>query len=154
MRIRLGANPIIWSNDDMQELGAETSLETCLAQARDIGFEGMELGHKFPRDARELAAILARFGLACVSGWYSAQLLARDARAELTCLRPHLDLLKGVGSSVLGSVPLFSNMIMSEYASSTNLPRTSALAMILVLVMVLMLAGGAALAERGKVDAG
>ena len=48
----------------------------------------------------------------------------------------------GVGSSVLGSVPLFSNMIMSEYASSTNLPRTSALAMILVLVMVLMLAGG------------
>lgn len=101
MRIRLGANPIIWSNDDMQELGAETSLETCLAQARQIGFEGMELGHKFPRDARELAAILGRFGLACVSGWYSAQLLARDARAELTCLRPHLDLLKGVGSSVL-----------------------------------------------------
>jgi myo-inosose-2 dehydratase len=101
MRIRLGANPIIWSNDDMQELGAETSLETCLAQARQIGFEGMELGHKFPRDARELAAILGRFGLACVSGWYSAQLLARDARAEITCLRPHLDLLKALGSSVL-----------------------------------------------------
>jgi ABC-type spermidine/putrescine transport system permease subunit I len=60
----------------------------------------------------------------------------------------------GVGNSVLGSVPLFSTMIMTEYASSTNLPRTSALAMILVLVMVLMLAGGAALAERGKVDAG
>lgn len=60
----------------------------------------------------------------------------------------------GAGTSMLGSVPLFSNMIMSEYASSTNLPRTSALAMILVLVMVLMLAAGAALAERGKVDAG
>jgi inosose dehydratase len=101
MRIRLGANPIIWSNDDMQELGAETSLATCLAQARQIGFEGMELGHKFPRDARELAATLGRFGLACVSGWYSGQLLARDAPAELTCLRPHLDLLKGLGSSVL-----------------------------------------------------
>jgi len=101
MRIRLGANPIIWSNDDMRELGAETALETCLTQARQIGFEGMELGHKFPRDARELAATLGRFGLACVSGWYSGQLLARDARSELTCLRPHLDLLKAVGSSVL-----------------------------------------------------
>src|SRR6059058_4857651 len=101
MRIRLGANPIIWSNDDMRELGAETALETCLTQARQIGFEGMELGHKFPRDARELAAALGRFGLACVSGWYSAQLLARDARSELSCLRPHLDLLKAVGSSVL-----------------------------------------------------
>src|SRR4029077_19296718 len=101
MSIRLGANPIIWSNDDMRELGAETSLETCLAQAQQIGFEGMELGHKFPREPAQLAAVLQRFRLACVSGWYSAQLLQRDARAELTCLRPHLDLLKAVGSSVL-----------------------------------------------------
>jgi inosose dehydratase len=101
MSIRLGANPIIWSNDDMRELGAETPLETCLAEARQIGFEGMELGHKFPRDPVELAATLERFGLACVSGWYSAQLLVRDARAELASLRPHLDLLKAVGSPVL-----------------------------------------------------
>src|SRR5205814_732457 len=101
MSLRLGANPIILSSDDLRELGAETPLETCLAQARQIGFEGMELGHKFPRDHVTLAATLERFGLACVSGWYSAQLLARDARAELACLRPHLDLLKAVGSSVL-----------------------------------------------------
>jgi len=101
MNIRLGANPIIWSNDDMRELGAETSLETCLTQARQIGFEGMELGHKFPRDPDELTATLSRFGLACVSGWYSAELRARDVRAELGHLRPHLDLLKSVGSSVL-----------------------------------------------------
>jgi myo-inosose-2 dehydratase len=101
MSIRFGANPIIWSNDDLRELGAETSLETCLGEARQIGFEGMELGHKFPRDPRELAAILARFGLACISGWYSSGLLARDAAAELTHLRAHLDLLKAVGSTVL-----------------------------------------------------
>jgi len=101
MSIRLGANPIIWSNDDLRELGADTSLETCLAQARQIGFEGMELGHKFPRDARELASILGRFGLTCVSGWYSAELLTRSAAAELTHLRAHLDLLKAVGSTVL-----------------------------------------------------
>ena len=101
MNIRLGANPIIWSNDDLRELGAETSLETCLSQARQIGFEGMELGHKFPRDPAALEAVLGRFGLACVSGWYSAELLERDARAELARLRPHLDLLKAVGSTVL-----------------------------------------------------
>jgi myo-inosose-2 dehydratase len=101
MTIRFGANPIIWSNDDMRELGADIPLETCLEQARQIGFEGMELGHKFPRGARELAAVLERFGLACVSGWYSASLLARDAVAELAQLRSHLDLLKAVGSTVL-----------------------------------------------------
>src|SRR6267143_2078836 len=97
MSIRLGANPIIWSNDDMRELGAETPLETCLGQARHIGFEGMELGHKFPRDPVELATTLERFGLACVSGWYSAELLARDARAEIKFRRPLSErpLLKG-----------------------------------------------------------
>src|SRR5215831_17706792 len=101
MSIRFGANPIIWSNDDLRELGAETSLETCLGEARQIGFEGMELGHKFPRDAGELASVLERFGLACISGWYSSGLLSRDAAAELTYLRAHLDLLKAVGSTVL-----------------------------------------------------
>src|SRR5215469_5232522 len=101
MSIRFGANPIIWSNDDLRELGAETSLETCLAEARQIGFEGMELGHKFPREARALASVLGRFGLACISGWYSAELLSRDAAVELPHLRPHLDLLKAVGSTVL-----------------------------------------------------
>jgi inosose dehydratase len=101
MAIRIGANPIIWSNDDLRELGGETALETCLSQARAIGFEGMELGHKFPREPAALAHILRKFDLACVSGWYSARLLERDARTEMDFLRPHLDLLEAVGSSVL-----------------------------------------------------
>ncbi len=101
MAIRIGANPIGWSNDDMRELGGATPLETCLGEAAEIGFQGMELGHKFPREAGALKAALAPFGLACVSGWYSAELLRRDADAELAALRPHLDLLKAMGSDVL-----------------------------------------------------
>src|SRR5262249_38701854 len=101
MGIHLGANPIIWSNDDLRELGADISLETCLGQAREIGFEGMELGHKFPRESRQLAEVLARFGLACVSGWYSGQLRERDAQAEFAALRAHLELLKAQGCTVL-----------------------------------------------------
>lgn len=101
MQVRLGANPIIWSNDDLRELGADITLETCLGEARAVGFEGMELGHKFPREARALAAVLERFALKCVSGWYSAELLVWGAREELTRLRPHLELLKSMGSPVL-----------------------------------------------------
>lgn len=101
MTIRLGVNPIGWSNDDMRELGGDTSLETCLAEAREVGFTGVELGHKFPREPQALRVALAPFGLACVSGWYSAELLVRDAAAELAALRPHLDLLKAMGSKVL-----------------------------------------------------
>jgi myo-inosose-2 dehydratase len=61
----------------------------------------MELGHKFPREPQALKAALAPFGMACISGWYSAELLRRDADAEMRHLRPHLDLLKAMGSSVL-----------------------------------------------------
>lgn len=101
MPIRIGANPIGWSNDDLQEIGGDTPLETCLAEAREAGFEGMELGHKFPREPQALKAALAPFGMACISGWYSAELLRRDADAEMRHLRAHLDLLKAMGSSVL-----------------------------------------------------
>lgn len=101
MPIRIGANPIGWSNDDLQEIGGETPLETCLAGAREAGFEGMELGHKFPREPQALKAALAPFGMACISGWYSAELLRRDADEEMRRLRPHLDLLKAMGSTVL-----------------------------------------------------
>jgi len=101
MAIRLGANPIGWSNDDLQDVGGETPLEVCLSEAREAGFEGMELGHKFPREAGALKVALAPFNMACVSGWYSAELLKRDADAEMKALRPHLDLLKAMGSNVL-----------------------------------------------------
>ncbi len=101
MNVRLGANPIIWSNDDLRELGADITLERCLSEASAVGFEGMELGHKFPREPRALAAVLQRFGLVCVSGWHSAELLAWGVREELTRLRPDLELLKAMGSSVL-----------------------------------------------------
>jgi myo-inosose-2 dehydratase len=101
MTVRIGANPIGWSNDDLRELGGATPLETCLAEAREAGFEGMELGHKFPRNARALKEVLDRFGLDLVSGWYSAELLRRSPDEELRALRPHLDLLKTMGCKVL-----------------------------------------------------
>jgi inosose dehydratase len=100
MPIRIGANPIGWSNDDMPEIGGDTPLETCLAEAREVGFEGMELGNKFPRQAPALKAALAPFGLACVGGWHSIELLERDEHAEFAAARAHIDLLKAMGTSV------------------------------------------------------
>lgn len=95
--IQIGANPIGWSNDDLRELGAGISLETCLAEARKAGFTGMELGHKFPRDASSLRPILNAHGIRLVSGWYSCRLLEQDARTELAAMRVHADLLKAMG---------------------------------------------------------
>ena len=99
--IRLGTNPIAWSNDDMPELGGATPLETCLAEARRAGYAGIELGNKFPREAGALRPILAGHGLALVSGWWSARLLERSVEAELSAIAAHADLLKEMGCKVV-----------------------------------------------------
>ena len=82
MSIRIGANPIGWTNDDLQEIGGDTPLDTCLAQAKEAGVVGMEKGHKLPSDGVALKDKLAEFGLTFVGGWYSAELLKRSARDE------------------------------------------------------------------------
>ncbi|MBD3886669.1 ABC transporter permease [Phormidium tenue FACHB-886] len=56
----------------------------------------------------------------------------------------------GTGQSILGKFPLFSTIILNEYAASTNLPRTSALATILIGIMVLVLVIGFRLAESER----
>jgi len=98
--IRIGANPIGWSNDDLQEIGGETPLETCLAEAKEAGFVGMELGNKFPREAGALKAALEPFGLACIGGWHSIELLKRSAKEEFDAAAAHRTLLKAMGTDV------------------------------------------------------
>jgi len=99
--VRIGINPITWTNDDMPELGGDIPLEQCLSEARDAGYAGIELGGKFPRDAAELAPLLERHGLALVSGWYSAELVERDAEAEERAVESHLSLLAALGCDVM-----------------------------------------------------
>ena len=101
MNVRLGINPLTWTIDDLPEVGGETSLETCLTEARAAGYDGVELGCKFPRTAPELKAALAPHGLALVSGWYSANLLERDAAAEFEAMRAHRELLAALGCAVV-----------------------------------------------------
>jgi len=100
MTIRFGVSPIAWANDDMPELGGDTPLESILADARDVGFAGVELGGKFPRDPAVLKPLLAGYGLDLVGGWYSAELLRRSADEEIAALQDHLALLKAMGGTV------------------------------------------------------
>ena len=101
MSVRIGINPITWSNDDLPELGGTTPLETCLAEARAAGYAGIELGNKFPRRADALRPILQCHGLALVSGWYSGRLLERSVAAEMAAAEPHLALLAALGCTVM-----------------------------------------------------
>ena len=100
MTIRIGVNPIGWSNDDMQELGGWIPLEQCLREAKAAGFEGIELGNKFPRQSEKLRPILAAHGLDLIGGWHSIFLIERDAEKEFTAAAAHRRLLKDMGTDV------------------------------------------------------
>ena len=63
MSVKLGIAPIAWSNDDMPELGGDTSLEQCLSEASQAGFIGIESGGKFPKNSEELIPKLKEFNL-------------------------------------------------------------------------------------------
>ena len=101
MTVRLGVNPLLWTNDDLPSLGAETPLEVCLRDTRDAGFSGIELGNKLPRQADVLGPTLDKFDLQLVSGWHSSNLLRRSVADEIESLQDHLDLLKALGSRVI-----------------------------------------------------
>ncbi|WP_282608586.1 myo-inosose-2 dehydratase [Pelagibius sp. Alg239-R121] len=82
MKAKLGIAPIAWSNDDLPELGGDTPLETCLSEAREAGFLGVETGGKFPTTTPELRTALGVHGLRLASGWYSGTVLDSELEAE------------------------------------------------------------------------
>jgi inosose dehydratase len=101
--VRIGINPISWMNDDLPSLGGDTPLEVALAEGAQIGYAGFELGNKFPKTSDALRAVLAPYGLACVSGWYSGRLAdsKRTVEDEIEAVGPHLRLLAGSGATVM-----------------------------------------------------
>ena len=99
--VRIGINPIGWMNDDLPSLGGETLLETALAEGKEIGYVGFELGNKFPKDGPGLKAKLDEFGLACVSGWYCGFLAEDSVAAEIERCKAHLSKLQYNGSNVV-----------------------------------------------------
>lgn len=93
--ILFGTNPIAWANDDDQTIGADIPTARILDEAgRQIGFDGIENGHRWPDDPEELRALLASYGLKFISGWYSVELLTRSVEAEIAACQHHLAKLR------------------------------------------------------------
>ncbi len=99
--LRLGINPLSWTNDVIEEFGDDTPVETFLREAAECGYQGVEMGRKFPREAAVLRPLLAEYDLALASGWYSGFLAERDVEAELTAVAEYADLLAACGASVM-----------------------------------------------------
>lgn len=66
-RMRPGVSPLSWTNDVLEDFGADIALETCLRQAAQAGYQGIELGRKFPRTVAALTPLLQAVGLQLAS---------------------------------------------------------------------------------------
>jgi inosose dehydratase len=99
MGVKIGINPITWSNDDVPSLGGDTPLETCLSETRAAGYDGTELGGKFPRQSPQLSGILGHYDLQLVSGWFDGRIADREVDEEFDAVLPHLTLLRDLGAT-------------------------------------------------------
>ena len=94
MSVKLGIAPIAWSNDDMPELGGDTTLEQCLSEASEAGFSGIESGGKFPKKSNELIPLLDKYNLKLCSGWYGANLRINSVKKEIELIQDQLKLFQ------------------------------------------------------------
>jgi len=101
LEVKIGINPISWSNDDLPSLGGETPLATALAEGKRIGYRGFELGNKFPSESKALRELMSGYGLEVVSGWYSGRLARRSVDEEIVAVGPHLRKLAENGCKVM-----------------------------------------------------
>jgi inosose dehydratase len=101
MPVRIGINPLTWSNDDLPALGGDTPLSQCLSEGAQAGYAGFELGNKFPREAAVLRPLLAEHNLDLISGWYSARLLERSVEEEIFEMESHVNLLSQMECKVM-----------------------------------------------------
>ena len=126
MSVKLGIAPIAWSNDDMPELGGDTSLEQCLSEASQAGFIGIESGGKFPKTSEELIPKLNEFNLSLCSGWYGANLRNNSVEEEKKLIQQQLKLFKDcsapciVFAEVSGSVQGDPNRKLSTRPQMDN----------------------------------
>ncbi|HEY4221546.1 MAG TPA: myo-inosose-2 dehydratase [Myxococcota bacterium] len=99
--VHIAAQPINWINDDFLDLGDKISLDRCLTEMRQAGYEGTELGHRFPAGGQAIAAQLWRFGLKLASGWHSTYLASQPYDDEEKRFVAHAEKLKLAGASVV-----------------------------------------------------
>lgn len=123
--VRLAVSPLSWANAVLEDLGADISLETCLGDAAEVGYEGVELGRKFPRDPDVLGPLLDSFGFALASGWHSGELAKREVDAEMAAVAAHARLLRAMGCKVM----VYGEVAMMASGSPLDEPMSQRLIM-------------------------
>lgn len=101
--VRLAIAPIAWTNDDLPELGGGNTFEQCISEMALAGFEGSEVGNKYPKDPQVLKHHLDLRGLTICNAWFSSFLTTRPYAEVEKAFLAHRDFLHAVGARVIGA---------------------------------------------------
>ena len=99
--IRFGIAPINWNNDDLPALGSNFSIEKILSEMSLAGYEGTELGNKFPNEASVLSELLNTFNLKLASSWHSTYFVLNEQEYELKNVEEKVSFLKEANAEVI-----------------------------------------------------
>lgn len=100
-KVMVGIAPIAWTNDDIPELGRENSFEQCISEAALAGFQGTEVGNKYPKDPEILGHYMEVRGLKIASAWFSAFLTTGTYEETEKAFLAHRDFLHKLGARVI-----------------------------------------------------
>lgn len=101
-QVKLGIAPIGWTNDDMPDLGSENTFEQCVSEMALAGFQGSEIGNKYPKDAAVLKKALALRGLQICNAWFSTFLITAPYEETEKAFIEHISFLKEMGAEIVG----------------------------------------------------
>lgn len=101
-KVKLGIAPIAWTNDDLPELGKENSFEQCISEMALAGYQGSEIGNKYPRDPAVLSKALGLRNLEICNAWFSAFLTTRPYEETEAAFIEQLTFLKAMGAKIVG----------------------------------------------------
>lgn len=102
-KVKLGIAPIGWTNDDMPDLGSENTFEQCVSEMALAGFQGCEVGNKYPKDSAVLKKALDLRGLQIANQWFSCFLLTKPFEEVEKEFRAQCAFLKATGSKRIGA---------------------------------------------------
>lgn len=100
-KVLVGIAPIAWTNDDIPELGRENTFEQCISEAALAGYQGTEVGNKYPKDPETLGHYMEARGLRIASAWFSAYLTTDSYEETEKRFLDHRDFLSRLGAKVI-----------------------------------------------------
>lgn len=100
--VKLGIAPIGWTNDDMPDLGKEITFEQCISEMALAGYEGCEIGNKYPQNVEVLLDYLNIRNLQIANCWFSSFILTQSFAEVEKSFREKCAFLQAVGAKRIG----------------------------------------------------